>query len=103
MNLFRWAIFEQLLGEYQKAPDVTRERLYIDAIQSVMTKSSTVMVDVEGGNNIMYLPLDRMMGGSKQAQLPEVDGSEVARRITDEVMDRLRRQSATNFRRGESR
>ena len=96
--------FVQLLTEYKKAPDVTRERLYIDAIQSVMSKSSTVMVDVEQGNNIMYLPLNQLIGqGSEPVMSAGVDGSEIARRITDEVMDRLRRQSTSNLRRGESR
>lgn len=53
--------FEQLLVEYEKSPKVTRERLYIDALQSVMRNSSKVMVDVEGGNNMLYLPLDQLM------------------------------------------
>ena len=50
--------FDQLLTEYQKAPEVTRNRLYLDAVQNVMAKSTKVMIDVEGGNNILYLPLD---------------------------------------------
>ncbi|OOZ41085.1 HflK protein [Solemya pervernicosa gill symbiont] len=53
--------FEQLLTEYQKAPEVTRQRLYIDAMESVLNKSSKVLIDVEGGNSLMYLPLDQMM------------------------------------------
>ena len=53
--------FEQLLVEYQKAPAVTRERLYIDAMEAVMGSSSKVMIDVEGGNNMMYLPLDQLL------------------------------------------
>lgn len=53
--------FEQLLAEYQKAPGVTRERMYIDSLQDVMTASSKIMVDVEGGNNLLYLPLDQLM------------------------------------------
>jgi len=59
--------FEQLLVEYTKAPEVTRERLYIDAMQAVYTNSSKVMVDVEGGNNMMYLPLDQIL---QQARRP---------------------------------
>lgn len=55
--------FEKLLAEYRKAPDVTRERLYLDTIQEVMSRSSKVMVDVEGGNNLLYLPLDKIMQG----------------------------------------
>lgn len=52
--------FEKLLTEYEKAPEVTRQRLYIDTMQSVMSKTSKVMVDVDGGN-LMYLPLDKLM------------------------------------------
>ncbi len=53
--------FEQLLTEYQKAPIVTRERLYIDAMQEMLSNSSKILVDIEGGNNMMYLPLDKIM------------------------------------------
>jgi membrane protease subunit HflK len=53
--------FSKLLGEYNKAPDVTRKRLYIEAIESVLAETNTVMVDVKGGNNLLYLPLDKMM------------------------------------------
>ncbi|WP_455201566.1 FtsH protease activity modulator HflK [Kaarinaea lacus] len=55
--------FLQILEEYKKAPEVTRKRLYIDAVESVMSNTSKVIVDVEGGNNLMYLPLDKMMQG----------------------------------------
>jgi membrane protease subunit HflK len=53
--------FEQLLKEYKKAPQITRDRLYLDMMESVLTNSSKVMVDVEGGNNLLYLPLDKLM------------------------------------------
>ena len=53
--------FNQLLAEYQRAPEVTRERLYLDTIESVMARSPKVMLDVEGGNNLMFLPLDQLM------------------------------------------
>ncbi len=62
--------FDQLLTEYRKAPEVTRQRLYIDALQDVMSASSKVMIDVEGGNNMMYLPLDKIMEQSGQRLLP---------------------------------
>lgn len=54
--------FDKLLVEYRKAPEVTRQRLYIDAVQSVLSNNSKVMVDVQGGNNLLYLPLDKMLG-----------------------------------------
>jgi modulator of FtsH protease HflK len=52
--------FRMLLAEYQQAQDVTRNRLYIDAMESVLSNSSKVLVNIEGGNNLLYLPLDRM-------------------------------------------
>ncbi len=57
--------FEQLLGEYSKAPGVTRERLYLETMQDMMSSTSKVLVDVKGGNNMMYLPLDKLMDGKK--------------------------------------
>jgi membrane protease subunit HflK len=57
--------FNQLLAEYQLAPEVTRERLYIDTLESVMSASPKVMIDIENGNNLMFLPLDQLMSGSQ--------------------------------------
>jgi len=53
--------FTELLKEYKKAPAVTRDRMYLDMMESVLSNSSKVMVDVEGGNNLLYLPLDKLM------------------------------------------
>lgn len=53
--------FLKLLGEYEKAPDVTRERLYLEAVESVYANSNKVLMDVEGGNNLLYLPLDQLI------------------------------------------
>jgi len=56
--------FNQLLAQYELAPEVTRERLYIDTIESVLSRSSKIMIDVEGGNNLMFLPLDQLLSRS---------------------------------------
>ncbi len=57
--------FTQVMQEYNKAPAITTERLYLDAMESVYSRSQKVMVDVEnGGSNVLYLPLDRMRGSS---------------------------------------
>jgi len=61
--------FSKLLVEYQVAPEVTRERIYIDTLESVMSQSSKVIIDVEGGNNMMYLPLDRMVQRQNDASV----------------------------------
>lgn len=53
--------FNQILAEYEKAPEVTRKRLYIDSMEAVLSRSSKVMVDVDGGNSLLYLPLDKMV------------------------------------------
>ncbi len=53
--------FVKLLKEYKKAPKVTRDRLYLDMMESVLNNSSKVMVDIKGGNNLLYLPLDKLM------------------------------------------
>ncbi len=55
------ARFEKILPEYQAAPKVTRDRLYIATMEKVYGNTSKVMVDVEGGNNMMYLPLDKII------------------------------------------
>ncbi len=52
--------FTQLLKEYKKAPVVTRQRMYLESMEDVLSKTSTVMVDVKGGNNLLYLPLDKL-------------------------------------------
>ncbi len=96
--------FEQLLTEYQKAPEVTRERLYIDAMQQVLSRSSKVMIDVEGGNNMLYLPLDQLIKKGSESGSSMGDQEEMTRKVADEVINRLRRQSNTSsVRRGESR
>jgi membrane protease subunit HflK len=55
------AKFNKLLPEYLAAPKVTRERLYIATMEKVYSNTSKVMVDVDGGNNMMYLPLDKII------------------------------------------
>jgi membrane protease subunit HflK len=54
------ARFSQLLAEYQKAPAVTRQRLYLDTMQQVMINSSKVLVDQKGNGSLLYLPLDKL-------------------------------------------
>lgn len=53
--------FVQILREYEKAPAVTRERLYIETLEEILSNSTKVLVDTEGGNNLLYLPLDQLM------------------------------------------
>ena len=53
--------FRQIVAEYNKAPGVTRDRLYIDAMQEIMSNTSKVLVDQKGGNNLLYLPRDKLL------------------------------------------
>ena len=56
--------FRQIVAEYSKAPQVTRDRLYIDAMQQIMSNTSKVLIDQKSGGNLLYLPLDKLMQGS---------------------------------------
>jgi membrane protease subunit HflK len=68
--------FSQLLTEYEKAPDVTRKRLYMETVESVMSSSSKVLVDTKSGNSLMYLPLDKIIQqGKAPAQSQSQDES----------------------------
>jgi modulator of FtsH protease HflK len=53
--------FKQVLTEYSKAPAVTRERIYIETMQSVLSSTSKIMMDYRGQGNLLYLPLDKIM------------------------------------------
>lgn len=69
------ARFELLLAEYQAAPEVTRERLYIESIEDVLQRSSKILLDAEGSGNLLYLPIDKLL--QRQARGAEGDsGSE---------------------------
>ncbi len=65
--------FRQIVTEYNKAPGVTRDRLYLDAVQEIMTNSSKILVDQKSGNNLLYLPLDKIMQMAAPAVAPPVD------------------------------
>ena len=95
--------FTKLLTEYRKAPEVTRERLYLSALQDVLGKNNKVLVDVEGGNNMLYLPLDKLTtpsAGVSGSRGLSVDSSNI-RELTNAVTEQLRRDAAAaNNRRG---
>lgn len=56
--------FTKLLKEYKRAPEVTRNRLYMDSIESVLSNSSKIMIDIKEGNNLMLLPLDKIINSN---------------------------------------
>ena len=53
--------FDQILTQYNKAPEVTRQRLYLDAQEQIMSSTTKIIVDQKGGNSMLYLPLDKLM------------------------------------------
>ncbi len=56
--------FLKLLSEFEAAPEVTQDRLYIQAVESVLQSTTKVMVDIESGNNLLFLPLDQLRGNA---------------------------------------
>ena len=64
--------FSLLLGEYQKAPDITRKRLYLQTMESVFGRSRKVLLDADNSGNVLYLPLDQLTGGSVRPVMPPV-------------------------------
>lgn len=101
--------FLALLTEYDKAPEVTRERLYLDAMQEVMANNPKVLMDVEGGNNLMYLPVDKLIQGNADrqaagsaARTSRLDDQSL-RNVTNQVVDQLRQHQSTSTVRREGR
>ncbi|MDT3670804.1 MAG: FtsH protease activity modulator HflK [Aromatoleum sp.] len=62
--------FNQVYAEYRRAPEVTRERLYLETMQQVMSRSSKVMVDTKGSGNLLYMPLDKLMQATVNPPAP---------------------------------
>jgi membrane protease subunit HflK len=69
--------FKSLVGEYQKAPQVMRDRLYIDAMQQIYSNTTKVLVDTKQGSNLLYLPLDKIMqqAGHVNGAAPAADAT----------------------------
>ncbi len=62
--------FTQIASEYVKAPAVTRERLYIETMEQVLSNTTKVFIDQKAGNNLIYLPLDKMLPPMSEAATP---------------------------------
>ncbi|MBX2869228.1 MAG: FtsH protease activity modulator HflK [Acidiferrobacterales bacterium] len=82
------ARFDQILSEYAKAPEITRDRLYIESMEEVLSRSSKIVIDQQGGNSLMYLPLDQLVNRRNSSanverntpsyQLPSVNNNTVS-------------------------
>ena len=64
--------FSLLLGEYEKAPEITRKRLYLQTMESVFGRSRKVLLDADNSGNILYLPLDQLTGSGRPVIPPVV-------------------------------
>jgi modulator of FtsH protease HflK len=68
--------FSQILAQYAKAPAITRERIYLETLQSVLSSTSKVLIDTKGSGNLLYLPLDKLMQQAGVAGLTESQASQ---------------------------
>jgi membrane protease subunit HflK len=93
--------FRQVVSEYSKAPQVTRDRLYIEAMQQIMTNSSKVLIDQKGGSgNMLYLPLDKLI---QMTTTPAVEPPKPAEPPTAQEPTTARSRDAFRSRDRESR
>jgi membrane protease subunit HflK len=85
--------FKQILAEYEKAPQVTRERMYIDMVQQIMTSSSKVMIDQKNGNgSLLYLPLDKLMQQTGAVAAPQAASKSAEQTPVSEYMPQRARE-----------
>jgi modulator of FtsH protease HflK len=80
--------FSQVLAEYQKAPQVTRERIYLETMQNVLGSTTKIIVDQKAGGNLLYLPLDKLM------QMTGQGGTDPAARVPDPTPAQVQEQAA---------
>lgn len=91
--------FTQIAKEYARAPEVTRERMYIETMEKVLTGSNLVVVDQQNSNNIMYLPLDRMINRMDNIEMmPEYNRPSISRDELSKQIDDFRNRNERNRR-----
>jgi modulator of FtsH protease HflK len=91
--------FVQLLTEYERAPAITRERLYLDSLEAVLSNTNKIMIDTEGSNSLMYLPIDQLLKNRSGSTLgdivprefsPDNPAAQSLQNMRDRASDRLR-------------
>jgi len=92
--------FKQVVTEYSKAPKVMRDRMYLDTMQQMLANSSKVLVDQKGGNNLLYLPLDKLIqaSGGSQAAVPEIGAPTKSAAVPETVLPDSTARSREAFR-----
>lgn len=76
--------FKQILAAYDKAPQVTRERMYIDAMQKILSSTTKIMIDQKNSNNLLYLPLDKLIQSTNPGAVPSSGAQPAAKPETDQ-------------------
>ncbi|MBC3861715.1 FtsH protease activity modulator HflK [Undibacterium jejuense] len=79
--------FKQVLNEYQKAPVVTRDRMYLETMQQIFASTSKVMMDTKSGNNMVYLPLDKVMSQNEAASAKSNVATQVPSAVQSSVLN----------------
>jgi len=87
--------FTQQLNEYSKAPEVTRDRLYLDTMERVLGRSGKVLIDVDSSQPLMYLPLDRMMRQNPQGDASGADATSMNNTVSSSDSSRSQTTSGS--------
>lgn len=95
--------FKQVLVEYNKAPGVTRDRLYLDMMQQVLSSTSKILVDQKNGNNLLYLPLDKLIQTSGSSSSSTLAADVLPAAAPEAVPDASRSREAFRGRERETR
>ena len=90
--------FNKLYGEYKLAPEVTRERLYLDAMEKVLQDSPKIIMDTQNGGNLMFLPLDKLMSGASRGNVSNnaassIIGSSNSTQVRRNILDEFNRNT----------
>ncbi len=99
------ARFKEMLAVYQNSPVVTRERMYLQAVERVLSNSSKIFVDTESSGNMMYLPLDRLTQTVQSASGSRSSGNSSSQQqvdiqnLTDQVLQEVQSRQDANIRR----
>jgi membrane protease subunit HflK len=76
--------FSQLEAAYEQAPDVTRRRMYMDTVESVLARAHKVLIDGHAGNNLLYLPIDKLLDKSVNRELEQPADSSAGNAAKDQ-------------------
>lgn len=88
--------FSQILAQYEKAPQVTRDRMYVDMMQQVLQSTTKVYVDTKDGNNLLYLPFDKLMEQNKTQVTVAAQDEATSSTATPEAVDTSQTEASAN-------